>query len=91
MTPPPEAFRGRRAGRRASALLGEPEPSDASTSEEEGQTALRCGRCDGHLGHIFQDAPQTPTGTRHCVNGYALVFVPEGEEPEEVLRRHRQG
>jgi peptide-methionine (R)-S-oxide reductase len=53
------------------------------------RTEMRCGRCDGHLGHIFQDAPNTPTGTRHCVNGYAVLFVPDGKDPQEALAEHR--
>ncbi len=59
------------------------------TSHGRVRTEMRCAQCDGHLGHIFQDAPQTPTGTRHCVNGYSLVFVPEGQEPSEILASHR--
>ncbi|MEF2976755.1 peptide-methionine (R)-S-oxide reductase MsrB [Subtercola sp. YIM 133946] len=42
------------------------------------RTEVRCSNCGSHLGHLFDDAPQTPTGDRFCMNSVSLSFDQKG-------------
>ena len=57
-----------------------------SPDETHGITRIEvsCKKCGAHLGHRFEDAPDTPTGQRYCINSCALSLEKREENETET-------
>lgn len=48
----------------------------ADNSHGMQRTEVRSRAGDSHLGHVFENDPESPNGTRYCINSASLRFIP---------------
>ena len=47
------------------------------------RTEVRSRAGNSHLGHVFENDPESPNGVRYCINSASLRFIPRAKMEEE--------